>query len=93
MDFLEGGIDARPDGSSVKLVYVDLYFAPPVQQHEQLAAIWKLLELEPSESTRVQYYLQPEGVKVNSAATYGMLPNAAEIQRLCRNDETGWLYE
>jgi len=39
-----------------------------------------------------QYYLQPEAAKINSAATYALLPNANEIENVCGNDVTGRLY-
>ncbi len=93
LDFFESVIDALPDHVAIKLVYEDLYFAPAAQRDQQIATIWKLLEIAPLESERLAYYLQPESVKMNSAATYALLPNARDIQNLCGNDETGWLYE
>jgi len=93
LDFLEAVIDARPDKAVVKLTYEDLYFAAPASQQQQLAAIWELLDLRPPPLEELQPYLRPEEVKINSGATYALLPNAAEIQRLCGSDETGWLFE
>ncbi len=93
LDFLESVIDARPDHATLKLVYEDLYYAAAVQRNQQIAAIWKLLEIAPLEPERYQYYLRPEAVKINSAATYRLLPNADDIQHLCGNGITGWLYE
>jgi hypothetical protein len=52
--------------------------------------LWRR-NLQPLDSQQVQYYLQPESVKINSDATYALLSNAQEIQRRCGTDETGWL--
>lgn len=89
----EAIIDQRQAGIYLKLTYEGLYYASPAAQAEQLAAIWRLLALPSLEGERVHYYLSPEDVKVNSAATYAFLPNAREIQEQCGNDRTGWLYE
>lgn len=93
LDFFESVIDALPEGNAIKVVYEDFYFAPPDQRNAQLTAIWNFLKIMPLESEQLQYYLRPEEVKINSAVTYALLPNASDIQRLCGNDVTGWLYE
>lgn len=93
LDFFESVVDGRPDQAVIKLTYEDLYFHPTAQQNQQIAAIWKLLEIAPLEAESYQYYLQPESVKINSKATYTLLPNARDIQHLCGNDVTGCLYD
>src|SRR5688572_14229881 len=93
LDFFEWVIDALPDDKPIKLTYEDLYFSPPAQRDVQIAAMWNFLGVIPLESEQLQYYLQPEAVKINSAATYALVPNAHDIQRSCGNDVTGWLYE
>jgi hypothetical protein len=93
LDFFELIIDTRSKNEVIKLTYEDLYFSEFLQQSQQIAAIWNLLKIAPLELERYQYYLQPEAVKINSAATYAFLPNAREIQESCGNDLTGWLFE
>jgi hypothetical protein len=93
LDFFESVIDARSGDAAIKLTYKDLYFSESSQQNQQIAAIWNLLTIAPLELERYQYYLRPEAVKLNSAATYARLPNAGEIQERCGNDVTGWLFE
>ena len=93
LEFFESVIDALPKDKTIKVVYEDFYFAPPAQRTAQIAAIWNFLRIKPLDSEQLQYYLKPEKVKINSTATYGFLPNASDIQQLCGNDVTGWLYE
>jgi hypothetical protein len=93
LDYFEAIVDARPDRSMIKLVYEALYFAPPAQREAQIATIWRRLELTPLDPAQIRYYLEPESVKINSAATYTWLPNAQEIQERCGSDVTGWLFE
>lgn len=83
----------RPAGTFLNLVYEDLYFAPPPAQLAQLAAVWQLLQLPPLESERLGYFLSPAEVKLNSNATYALLPNARAIHTQCGSDRTGWLFE
>ena len=93
LEFFESVIEALPKDKTMQLLYEDFYFAPPVQRNAQLAAIWNFLGIKPLASEQIQYYLEPEKVKINSAATYRFLPNASEIQKFCGNDVTGWLHE
>src|SRR5574341_309133 len=75
LDFFESVIDLLPEGKAIKLTYETLYFVPPAQRNAQVAALWSFLGVAPLESEQVQYYLQPEAVKLNSAETYAWLPN------------------
>ena len=92
LDFFESVVDERSKNDAIKLMYEELYFSDPAQQKRQIAAIWSLLEIAPLELEQHQYYLQPEAAKINSAATYALLPNANEIENVCGNDVTGRLY-
>ena len=93
LDFFESVIDMRLGDEVIKLTYEDLYFSETPQQKGQIDVIWNLLKIAPLEMEYYQYYLQPETVKINSAATYAFLPNAREIEESCGNDLTGWLYD
>lgn len=93
LDFFESVVDERPAHEIVKLTYEELYFSAPSRQEEQIGAIWEMLHIQPLNLERHRNYLRPEEAKINSAATYAFLPNAQEIDEVCGNDETGWLYE
>ena len=84
-------VDERSKDEAIKLTYEELYFSEPSRQKEQIAAIWDMLQVARIESESHQYYLQPEAVKINSSATYALLPNAREIENACGNDMTGRL--
>jgi hypothetical protein len=90
--YCEAVIEARSGKAALKLTYEELYFAPAVQRDRQIAAIWQWLGLAPLASEQLPYYLEPETVKINSAATYAWIPNAQEIEQHCGNTVTGWLY-
>ena len=93
LGFFESVVDTLPEGKAIKLTYETLYFTPPAKRDAQIAALWKFLRIAPLESEKIQYYLEPAAVKLNSAETYARLPNAMDIQQLCGNPVTGWLYE
>jgi LPS sulfotransferase NodH len=93
MDFFAAALEQRPDGRAISLSYEELYFAPPAQREERLRALWHALGLDPLDPALAQQYLRPEQARLNSPATYALLPNADEIQRRCGSDETGWLYD
>lgn len=86
-------VDAREDGATMKLVYEDLYYAPPEKRNQQIDAIWAMLGLAPLDPALYQQFLRPEDAKINGVATYHWLPNAREIDRMCGDDQTGWLFE
>ena len=92
LDFFEGVIDNRPKGKAIKLTYEELYFASSERRGQLMDEIWELLEITPLAQETYQNYFQPETAKINSAETYLFIPNAGEIQQVCGNDETGWLY-
>lgn len=93
LDFFESVVDERSASDAVKLTYEELYFSEPPQQERQINAIWGLLQIAPMDLERHQQYLQPGATKINSPATYALLPNVREIENVCGNDETGWLYD
>ncbi len=81
----------RTDGRTHKLVYEELFFAEPAEQNRAIEALWAFLELDPITSNRIDYFLRPERSKLNSPATYRVLPNAKEIEDECGDDTTGYL--
>lgn len=93
LNFFESVIDERPAHKVVKLTYEELYFSEPSRQEEQFNAIWHMLQVPPMNLGQHRNYLRPETAKINSTATYALLPNARDIDEACGNDETGWLYD
>lgn len=92
LDYFESVVGERAANEAIKLTYEELYFSEMSHQRQQIAAIWNLLQIPPLELEHHQHYLQPEAAKINSAATYALLPNAREIDQACGNDATGRLY-
>lgn len=93
LDFFESMIDKRSERETIKLTYEELYFASSARRNQLIDDIWELLEITPLAQENYQNYFQPETAKINSVETYAFIPNAGEIQQLCGNNETGWLYK
>jgi hypothetical protein len=93
LDFFESVVDERSSDEAIKLIYEELYFSKPAKQKRQIAALWEFLGIAPLDLKQHARYLQPESARINSTATYELLPNAHEIELACGNDETGWLYD
>jgi hypothetical protein len=91
LDRLEIAAEGRTDGRAQRLVYEDLFFATPAAQSSALERLWAFLGLDAIWSDRIDYFLRPERSKLNSPATYRLLPNADEIERDCGADTTGHL--
>ena len=91
LDFFESVIDERSGNEVVKLTYEELYFSEAPKQKRQIDAIWDLLRIAPLELERYRPCLQPETARINSPATYALLPNAREIENACGTDVTGRL--
>jgi hypothetical protein len=92
LDHCESILAQRPADTWFKLTYEEVYGIPMEQQTVQLARLWRFLDLPPLPADRVQYYLSQDAVKLNSPATYALLPNADEVHERCGSDHTGWLY-
>jgi hypothetical protein len=89
---LETVIERRTDGRAHTIVYEELFFARPAEQSHAIRGLWRFLALDPIASDRIDYFLRPEQSKLNSPATYRLLPNADEIERECGDDATGHLF-
>jgi LPS sulfotransferase NodH len=84
-------LEQRSDGQVLKLAYEDLYLTTRGPQDRLLAQLWDFLGTPASEDPRIGYYLDPAEVQMAAEATYGRLPNAAEINEACGSPEDGWL--
>jgi hypothetical protein len=90
---LDAVIGRRADGRIHKIVYEELFFAEPAEQNRAVEALWAFLDLDSITSDRIAYFLRPERSKLNSPATYRLVPNADEIEDECGDDTTGHLFE
>ena len=91
LDELEAILASRADGRVLEVVYEDLYLAPAADQATVVDSLWAHLGVPQPTSPRVRYYLDPAEVQMAGTATYGKLPNIAEINAACGSDETGWI--
>jgi hypothetical protein len=89
---MEAVIERRTDRRTHTIVYEELFFAEPTEQSCAIQVLWHFLELGPITSDRIDYFLRPERSKLNSPATYRLLPNADEIEDECGHDATGHLF-
>lgn len=89
---LEKAIERRPDRAVHSLLYEELFFAGPEEQRSAMQALWSFIGVDPIDSDRIDYFLRPERSKLNSEATYRLVPNADEIERECGSDLTGHLF-
>jgi hypothetical protein len=89
---LELAIARQTDGRSHSLVYEKLFFAQAAEQDRAIRALWSFLGLDAIASDRIHYFLRPEQSKLNTPATYRLLPNAGEIERECGSDMAGHLF-
>ena len=89
---LEAVIEQRTDGQTHNLVYEELFFGEPAEQSRAIQALWSFVGLDEITSDRIDYFLRPERSKLNSPATYRLLPNADEIEDECGSDTTGHLF-
>jgi hypothetical protein len=92
LERLEAVIERRTDGRTHTIVYEELFFAGRAEQRHAIQALWQFLGVDPIAADRVDYFLRPERSKLNSPATYRLLPNAEEIERECGADATGHLF-
>jgi hypothetical protein len=89
--WVESVLDPRQDGRVFRLCYEDLYFGTPGDQRAQLDALWAFLGLPPLDATDIAFFLDPRSAKLGGSQTYGLLPNAVQIDAALGADDTGWL--
>jgi hypothetical protein len=86
-------VDRRPQGTYVKLVYEELY-TPDVEANKRvLRPVFDMLGLAMPQTKELDRLLDPSSTKLNSEATYRLVPNAAEIDEKLGSDRTGWLFD
>ncbi len=80
---------ARDDGRAIELFYEELFLADRATRWQQLGSLWSHLGLSPCTDPRVGRFLENATFRMGGRATYGRLPNLAEIEATLGSDETG----
>jgi hypothetical protein len=79
----------RSDGRVLELCYEDLFLGARSTRWRLVGSLWAHLGLPPCENPRVGRFLENASFRMGRSATYGRLPNLAEIEAALGNDETG----
>lgn len=82
-------LGARRDGRVMELYYEDLFLGDPATRRRLVESVWPHLGLTPCENPRVGRFLENDSFRMGKPATYGRLPNLAEIEATFGDDETG----
>jgi hypothetical protein len=80
---------SRPDGRALYLFYEDLFLADRSTRWRAVGSLWSHLGLEPCRGPRVGGFVDSDRFRMGGPATYGRLPNLAEVEAALGNDETG----
>jgi LPS sulfotransferase NodH len=82
-------LGARSDGRVLELYYEDLFLGERSTRWQLVESVWAHLGLPPCENPQVGRFLANASLRMRKPATYGRLPNLAEIEATFGNDETG----
>lgn len=82
-------LGTRSDGRVLELCYEDLFLGERSARWRLVESLWSHLGLPPCENPRVGRFLENASFRMGKAATYGRLPNLAEIEAALGNDDTG----
>lgn len=74
----------------LRVVYEDVYLAPPAFQRLWLHELWSFLGLHSYDDPEILHFLS-DAVRQARPSTYGQAPNLAEIEARFGNDVTGHL--
>lgn len=80
---------ARSDRLVLELCYEDLFLGDWSTRWRLVESLWSHLGLPPCEKSWVGRFLENTSFRMGRSATYGRLPNLAEIEATLGNDETG----
>jgi hypothetical protein len=80
---------SRGDGQALELFYEDLFLADRTTRWRLVESLWSHLGLPSCAGRRVSAFLENASFRMGGPATYGRLPNLAEIEATLGNDETG----
>lgn len=100
MEYICGGrqyyaevLAQKPQGMYLSLWYEDLYTMDVAHNREAFRKAFDFLGLSMPEGPELDALIDPRIEKINSPATYALLPNAQVINKQFGSDETGWLFE
>ena len=79
----------RDDGRVLELCYEDLFRGDRSTRWRLVESLWAHLGLPPCANPRVGRFLDNASFRMGQPATYGRLPNLAEIETALGNDDTG----
>lgn len=80
---------SRTDGHALELFYEDVFLADRETRRRQVESLWSHLGLPPCANPRVDRFVDNASFRMGGPATYGRLPNLAEVEASLGNDETG----
>lgn len=75
------------------IFYEDLFTSDLTRNQESVRSIFGFLGLSMPDGQELDDLIDPCVEKINSAATYALLPNAMIIDQQFGSDEIGWLFE
>jgi hypothetical protein len=82
-------LGTRSDGRVLELSYEELFLSERSTRWRLVESLWSHLGLPPCENPRVGRFLENASFRMGKPATYGRLPNLAEIEATLGNDDTG----
>ena len=82
-------LSTRSDGRVLELCYEDLFLGEPSTRWRLVESVWSHLGLPPCQNPRVGRFLDNASFRMGKPATYGRLPNLAELEATLGNDQTG----
>jgi hypothetical protein len=82
-------LHTRRDGRVLELCYEDLFLGERSTRWRLAESLWAHLGVPPCENPRLARFLENASFRMGKSATYGHLPNLAEIEATFGNDETG----
>jgi hypothetical protein len=83
----------KPSHMHLPLYYEDLYTSDVARNRESVRTVFRFLGLSMPDGQELDGLIDPRVEKINSPATYALLPNAKIIDEQFGSDETGWLFE
>ncbi len=86
-------LDLCPDGCTFRIIYQDFYFSNFEDQAIFLADLCDFVGVEQISAREAEYFLRPKLSKLNSPATYAMVPNIRRVNHECGSDTYGWLFD
>ena len=82
-------LSTRSDGRVLELYYEDLFLSQQSTRWRLVESLYSHLGLPPCENPRIGHFLENAAFRMGQPATYGRLPNLAEIEATFGNDDTG----